>query len=84
MWIARVSWAIEVKLTATLGPDDVRRLNRAADLIGARKRILISRTPRSVASDREVSCSLPWFLRHMLSPSAVRGSGSALLGSLLS
>lgn len=37
------------------------RLSKAADLIGARKRILLSRTVRSVASDREISCSLPWY-----------------------
>ena len=71
-------WAIEVKLTATPGPDDMRRLNAAADLIGAGKRILISRTSRSVASDREVSCSLPWFLRHVLSAPAARGAGTRL------
>jgi predicted AAA+ superfamily ATPase len=59
-------WAIETKLTASPGPEDLRRLNRAADLVGAGKRILISRTPRSLASEREVSCSLPWFLRNVL------------------
>ena len=58
-------WAIEVKLTASPGPDAMRRLNRAADLIGARKRILISRTSRSVSNERETSCSLPWFIRHV-------------------
>ena len=30
-------WAIEVKLTASPDPDDMRRLKRAADLIGAHK-----------------------------------------------
>jgi predicted AAA+ superfamily ATPase len=69
-------WAIEIKLTASPRPDDLRRLNRAADLVGAGKRILISRTPRSTASGREVSCSLPWFLRNVLRAPA-RGSGSA-------
>jgi predicted AAA+ superfamily ATPase len=59
-------WAFEIKLTASPGPEDMRRLNRAADLIGASKRILISRTSRSVAGEREVSCSLPWLVRHML------------------
>jgi hypothetical protein len=59
-------WAIEIKLTASPGPEDLRRLNRAADLVAAGKRILISRTPRSVASGRQVSCSLPWFLRNVL------------------
>ena len=57
-------WAVEVKLSSNPGPDAMRRLGRVADLIDARKRVLISRTPRSVANDREVSCSLPWLLRH--------------------
>jgi predicted AAA+ superfamily ATPase len=64
-------WAIEVKLTTAPGPDDLRRLNKAADLIGADRRILVSRTPRSVAGRREFSCSLPWFLRRGL------GTGSS-------
>jgi hypothetical protein len=65
-------WAIEIKLTATPGTSDMARLNQAADLIGARKRFLVSRTARSVASDRGTSCSLPWLLRHMLSEPAGR------------
>jgi len=58
-------WAIEVKLTSNPGADVMRRLNQTADLIGARKRILVSRTARAVATDREVSCSLPWLLGHL-------------------
>ena len=58
-------WAIEIKLTSSPGPGDMRRLNTAADLIGAEKRILISQTRRSLANDREVSCSLSWFARNM-------------------
>jgi predicted AAA+ superfamily ATPase len=56
--------AIEVKLTASPGPDDMRRLSRTADLFDADTRVLISRTRHSVANAREVSCSLPWLLRH--------------------
>ncbi len=63
-------WAIEIKLAASPGPDDMRRLGRAADLIGADKRILVSRTSHPVASDREVSCDLPWLLRHVLTAPA--------------
>jgi predicted AAA+ superfamily ATPase len=59
-------WAIEIKLTTSPGPEDLRRLGRAAALVGADKRVLISRTPHSAASEREVSCSLPWFLRRVL------------------
>jgi len=58
-------WAIEIKLTSSPGPSDMRRLQTAADLIGAEKRILISQTRHSVANDRDVSCSLPWFARNM-------------------
>ncbi len=58
-------WAVEIKLTAAPRLEDMGRLNRAADLIGARKRVLISRTPRSTAGEREISCSLPWLLRHL-------------------
>ena len=57
--------AIEIKLTSTPGPGDLRRLNTVASLIGADTRILISQTRHSVSNGREVSCSLPWFARHM-------------------
>lgn len=59
-------WAIEIKLTASPGLDDLRRLAKVADLVGARRRVLISRTTRAVTGEREISCSLPWFLRHVL------------------
>jgi predicted AAA+ superfamily ATPase len=58
-------WAVEIKLTAAPRPEDMGRLNRAADLIGAGKRVLVSRTPRSSAGEREISCSLPWLLRYL-------------------
>jgi len=58
-------WAIEIKLTATPTLEDMRRLNAVADLIHADKRILISRAGRSFANEKEVSCSLPWFVRNV-------------------
>ena len=58
----REKWALEVKLTSSPDPGDMERLNRAADLIGARKRILVSKTGNSVASRNEVSCNLDWLL----------------------
>ncbi len=58
-------WAIEVKLTSSPGPGDLERLNKAADLIRADKRILISQTRSSFSSGREVSCDLAWFARQM-------------------
>lgn len=73
-------WTVEIKLTATPGPDAMRRLDTVADLISARKRILISRTPRPVVSARQVSCSLPFFLRHVLA-TAVRPGGPGFASS---
>lgn len=37
-------WAFEVKLTTAPGTDDLARLNKVADMIGATRRILVSRT----------------------------------------
>jgi len=65
-------WAIEVKLTSAPGPGDMRRLNSAADLLGADKRILISQTRHAVSGKREVSCNLPWFARNVESGPEVR------------
>jgi uncharacterized protein len=46
----RTRWAIEVKLTTAPSPVDLERLTRAADLIGADRRCLVSRTSRQSAS----------------------------------
>lgn len=61
-------WALEVKLTASPGVDDLRRLDRMAELVGAGRRVLISRTTEPVVSGRRTSCNLPWFLKHGLEP----------------
>jgi uncharacterized protein len=58
-------WAVEIKLTASPGPADLQRLSGVADLIGARRRILISRTTRIVESERTVSGNLDWLLQEI-------------------
>lgn len=57
--------AVEVKLTSSPGPGDMERLNKAADLIDASKRILVSQVPQSTDSGRLVSCNLLWLLEHL-------------------
>lgn len=57
--------AIEIKLSSSVEPDDLRRLNEAADLIGAENRVLISRSPERIAGDRVVCCDLPTFLQEI-------------------
>ena len=51
-------WAIEVKLTSQPDPHDLDRLNRAADLVGATRRILVSQTRRPTFTDRQISTGL--------------------------
>lgn len=58
----RERWAIEAKLTTSPGPGDMARLNKAADLIQAHRRFLVSRTPRSTEEQRFASCDLPFLL----------------------
>ncbi|MBN2492888.1 MAG: ATP-binding protein, partial [Planctomycetes bacterium] len=61
----RELWAIEVKLTASPGSDDLERLNRTADLIEASRRFLISQTRRPTEGEHQASCNLPSFLERL-------------------
>lgn len=63
--MGRERWAIDVKLTSQPDPRDLERLDRVADLIRARRRILVSQTRETVFSARRVSCDLPSLLAHL-------------------
>jgi len=58
-------WAIEIKLTSSPGPEDMARLDKAADLVKASRRFLVSQTRRRSGSGRRISCDLPFFLDHL-------------------
>ena len=58
-------WAVEVKLTSSPSSENMRRLNRTADLIKANRRFLVSRTSRAVGDADLVSCNLDAFLSHL-------------------
>jgi uncharacterized protein len=51
-------WALEVKLTASPGPADMDQLNKTADLIGASRRFLVSKTTQPVGNENHASCNL--------------------------
>ena len=51
-------WAFEIKLTTSPDQRDLARLNTAADLIKADKRVLISKTRRTVQSKSSISTHL--------------------------
>lgn len=58
----REKWAVEAKLTSSPSPGDLQRLNRAADLIEADRRILVSRTRHRVSDGKQASVALRAFL----------------------
>jgi uncharacterized protein len=55
-------WAVEIKLTANPTTGDVDRLNQVADLIGAKRRFLVSNTATHMDAGKTVSCNLDGFL----------------------
>jgi len=61
-------WAIEVKLTASPGPDDFERLDRAADLIGASRRLLVCQTRHPTGDDRRAVVDLAGLLARLQPP----------------
>ncbi|MBN2302759.1 MAG: ATP-binding protein [Lentisphaerae bacterium] len=56
-------WAIEIKLAAEASPDDLARLNKAADMVAADMRILVTQSPESTVSANQGVCNLPDFLQ---------------------
>jgi len=55
-------WAVEIKLTSQPRRDDLARLNKAADAVGAGRRILLTQAAERVTGGDQVICDLPSFL----------------------
>ena len=51
-------WALEIKLTTHPGPNDMKRLNATADLIGADRRFLVCQRSEFLQSGPQVVCDL--------------------------
>jgi hypothetical protein len=58
-------WAVEIKLSASPGPADMARLEKAADLIGASRRFLVSQVGRSTGDEKRASCNLTGFIERL-------------------
>ena len=54
---------MEIKLASEPDTDDLARLNKAADLIRADRRVLVSRTRTPAVGAREISCDRPTLLK---------------------
>lgn len=61
----RSLWAVETKLTASPTLGDIKRLNKAADLIEADRRVLVARVPESLESKGLLVTSLPDLLSRL-------------------
>lgn len=55
----RERWIVEIKLTAHPSSGDIQRLRKTAEMAGARKAILLSRTTESIEGDQVCSTNLP-------------------------
>lgn len=55
-------WAFEMKLTTAPTPEDLQKLNKAADLINADRRVLLSRTLSHQDDGKTMSTNLPHLL----------------------
>jgi predicted AAA+ superfamily ATPase len=58
-------WALEVKLSASPGPADMTRMEKAADLIGASRRFLVSQVARSTGDEKRASCNLSGLIERL-------------------
>ena len=58
--------AIEIKLTTSPKVQDLQRLERVADLVGASRRYLVSQTKTPAGDDRCASTNLPELLERLL------------------
>jgi uncharacterized protein len=60
-----LTYAIEIKLTSSPAREDFQRLKKTAELIGAEKKVLISKTIRPQESGDLMSTNLRGFLHHL-------------------
>jgi predicted AAA+ superfamily ATPase len=56
-------WGFEIKLSSSAGRDEFDRLNKAAEMVGADRKLLISRTRREIEGTDVVSTNLYGVLR---------------------
>ncbi len=56
--VERELWAVEIKLTTNPSRADMARLNEAADLIGAQRRFLVTRSVETADSGTQTVCDL--------------------------
>jgi len=59
-------WAIEIKLTSNPSTDMIDRLHKTADMIDARRRVLVCRIARKIENDRLLVINLSGWLKQIV------------------
>ena len=63
--VGKELWAVEVKLTSSPSPADMDRLNKTADMIGARRRFLVTKTKKPAGDALRGSFNLSSLMTHL-------------------
>jgi hypothetical protein len=64
--LGRETWAIEIKLSASVSRNDMQRLQKAAEMIGATKGILLSRAPQEIEAKNICAVTIEGVLERLL------------------
>lgn len=59
-------WAVEIKLTSEPSTQDIERLNQAADMIHAKRRVLVCRIARKIENPALLVCALSEWLQRVV------------------
>ena len=66
-------WAIEIKLTTNPSRADMARLNETADIVGAHRRFLVTRSAETASSGPQTVCDLDHMISQASQPAAAFG-----------
>ncbi len=61
-------WAIEIKLTTNPSRSDMARLNETADLIGAHRRFLVTRSQETASTGAQTACNIAHMIAQASEP----------------
>ena len=61
-------WALEIKLTARPGPQDLARLNANADLVDADRRFVVCQRSERMENETQVVCDLAGLMECICHP----------------
>jgi hypothetical protein len=64
--LGRETWAVEIKLSSSVSRNDMQRLQKAAEMIGATRGILLSRAPQEIEAKNICAATIEGVLKRLL------------------